>query len=167
MHGSNVVLAALILLSCIRRSYAQFNPREYPKKIAKCHALKRMHDGNAETIELGLRYVDINPSTTQTILMVHGWPSLWSTWSNQIQEFKNDYHLVIPDLRGFGESEHPGDPQASGNMADMADDLRCILQHARVTSAICMGHDWGSQICYEAARMRPDIFTVVIGAVVP
>ncbi|KAG6910174.1 hypothetical protein DXG01_012623 [Tephrocybe rancida] len=30
-----------------------------------------------------------------------------------------------------------------------------------------MGHDWGSQICYEAARMRPDMFIAVIGAVVP
>jgi hypothetical protein len=28
-------------------------------------------------------------------------------------------------------------------------------------------HDWGSQICYEAARMRPDIIGGVVGAVVP
>jgi hypothetical protein len=32
---------------------------------------------------------------------------------------------------------------------------------------LALRHDWGSQVCYEAARMRPDIFTAVIGAVVP
>ncbi len=28
-------------------------------------------------------------------------------------------------------------------------------------------HDWGSQICYEAARMRPDVFRAVVGIAVP
>ena len=68
----------------------------------------------------------------------------------------------------------------------MVGDLLCILEHANVFSAICMGyvckacstifkteltadisHDWGSSICYEAARSRPDIFTGVVGGVVP
>lgn len=35
-----------------------------------------------------IEYVDINPEGRTTLLMVHGWPSLWSTWSNQIQEFR-------------------------------------------------------------------------------
>ena len=65
-------------------------------------------------------------------------------------------------------------------------DLVCILQHANVKSAICMGydfntfssvgfsdslytssHDWGASVCYEAARSRPDIVNGVIGIVVP
>lgn len=67
-------------------------------------------------------------------------------------------------------------------MAELVGDLVCVLQHARVNSAICVGycpsfdsrvqltvtrHDWGSQVCYEAARMRPDIFTAVVGITVP
>jgi hypothetical protein len=30
-----------------------------------------------------------------------------------------------------------------------------------------LSHDWGAQLCYEAARMRPDIFTAVVGSVIP
>jgi soluble epoxide hydrolase / lipid-phosphate phosphatase len=90
--------------------------------------------------------------------MVHGWPSLWSTWSYQIQEFQvrsriknvflfsfvkyclqDDYHLIVPDLRGFGSSTHPDDVQSSGTMGDMVGDLVCILEHANVKSAICVG----------------------------
>ncbi|KAF8075822.1 alpha/beta-hydrolase [Lyophyllum atratum] len=157
-------IAALALLG-ILPAHAEFDPRKYDKNVATCKALKRTPE--PEIVELSLKYVDINPSAEKTILMVHGWPSLWSTWSNQIQEFEHDYRLVIPDLRGFGESTHPGDTRTSGNMGDMVGDLVCILEKAGVHSAICMGHDWGSQVCYEAARMRPDIFTAVVGAVVP
>jgi pimeloyl-ACP methyl ester carboxylesterase len=49
----------------------------------------------------------------------------------------------------------------------MVGDLVCILENAGVSKAVCVGHDWGSQICYEAARMRPDLFEAVIGAVIP
>ncbi|KXN87113.1 hypothetical protein AN958_09201 [Leucoagaricus sp. SymC.cos] len=52
-------------------------------------------------------------------------------------------------------------------MQDLVHDLVCILEDTKVSSAVCMGHDWGSQVCYEAARMRSDIFNAVIGLVVP
>ncbi|KAG6835722.1 hypothetical protein H0H93_015349 [Arthromyces matolae] len=52
-------------------------------------------------------------------------------------------------------------------MGDLVGDLVCVLEDAGVSNAICMGHDWGSQLCYEAARMRPDMFVSVIGVVVP
>lgn len=144
---------------------ASFKPANYPKSSVTCKATRRAPV--KEEVDITLKYVEVNPSAPTTIVMVHGWPSLWSTWSNQIQEFQGDYHLIVPDLRGFGESTHPGDTKSSGTMGDMVGDLVCILEQAKVHSAICMGHDWGSTVCYEAARARPDIFTAVIGAVVP
>jgi len=161
----STIIFALFSGSFVPISLAQFTPAEYPKRVATCKAVKRTP--KPEVVDIALRYVDLNPQAKSAMLMVHGWPSLWSTWSNQIQEFENDYHLVIPDLRGFGESTHPGDVRTDGTMGDLVGDLVCVLQHAKVNLAICMGHDWGSQLCYEAARMRPDIFTAVIGAVVP
>lgn len=94
--------------------------------------------------------------------MVHGWPSLWSSWSYQIQEFEvraapgyshlsmsnaeisfiqHDYHLIIPDLRGFGSSTHPGEVKGSGTMYDLVGDLKCILDDVKTTSesVICVG----------------------------
>ncbi|KAF5322653.1 hypothetical protein D9619_001283 [Psilocybe cf. subviscida] len=144
---------------------ASFQPSDYSKKTTVCQAIRRGEVD--EIVDIRLSHVDINAAAPTTIVMVHGWPSLWSTWSNQIMQFKDDYHLIVPDLRGFGESTHPGEPQSSGTMGDMVSDLVCILESANVSSAICMGHDWGSAICYEAARARPDIFTGVVGAAIP
>ncbi|KAG8788321.1 hypothetical protein FRC15_004904 [Serendipita sp. 397] len=114
-----------------------------------------------------MSYVNINPTATRTLLMVHGWPGLWTIFSNQILHYQDKYHLVLPDLRGFGDSTHPGDVQASGSYTDLVGDLVCVLQDAGVEKAVCVGHDWGSQLCYEAARMRPDLFEGVVGAALP
>ncbi|KAF7331472.1 Bifunctional epoxide hydrolase 2 [Mycena kentingensis (nom. inval.)] len=141
-----------------------FNPREYTRSSAICRARNRAADMD---VQIDIRYMDMNPMAKDTLLMVHGWPSLWSTWSNQIQEFKSEYRLLIPDLRGFGESTHPGDVRSSGTMDDMVRDIVCVLEKVNVASAICIGHDWGSQICYSAARMRPDLFAGVVGIAIP
>ncbi|KAH9483194.1 Epoxide hydrolase A [Psilocybe cubensis] len=158
----NVILACVVLAKATTSS---FKPSLYDKTTVVCEAIRRTP--SKEGVNIDIKYVDINPGAPTSIIMVHGWPSLWSSWSNQIQEFQEDYHLVIPDLRGFGESTHPGDAQSSGTLQDMVNDLVCVLKDAKTSSAICMGHDWGSAICYEAARLRPDIFTAVIGVVVP
>ncbi|THV01207.1 alpha/beta-hydrolase [Dendrothele bispora CBS 962.96] len=146
--------------------YSGFNPRAYDKRTVRCKAVKR-DEGN-KVVDIDLTYVDINPTAPQTLLMVHGWPSLWSSWAYQIQEFKDDYHLVIPDLRGFGDSGHPGDVKSSGTLYDIVGDLDCILDDVGVKKGVvCVGHDWGAAVCYEAGRSRPDIFSGVIGGVVP
>lgn len=88
-------------------------------------------------------------------------------WARQIEHFQSNYRLIIPDLRGFGDSSHPGDVQASGSHADIISDLICVLDDATVEKAVCIGHDWGSQLCYESARMRPDRIEGVVGAVLP
>ena len=33
-------------------------------------------------------YVNVNPEANKTLLLVHGWPSLWASWSNQIEDLK-------------------------------------------------------------------------------
>jgi soluble epoxide hydrolase/lipid-phosphate phosphatase len=76
---------------------------------------------------------------------------------------QDDYHLLVPDLRGFGWSSHPGDPENSGTIPDNVDDLVCLLEAAGVKQAVCIGHDWGAQICWQAARQRPDLFEAVAG----
>ncbi|KAF8994589.1 Alpha/Beta hydrolase protein [Cyathus striatus] len=152
---------------------ATFHPDEYSSltSTASCTAVLRSSVPETQ-VPITLEYVDINPNATNTILMVHGWPSLWSSWARQIEEFQAEYRLIIPNLRGFGGSSHPGDVRSSGTMGDMVGDLMCILQHAGVlaetrNNVVCMGHDWGSQICYETARIRPDVVTHVIGVAVP
>lgn len=137
-----------------------FDPLAYRQEVVTCPAINRALN---KTVDLHLRYVDINPSFKQTLLFLHGWPSLWASWKYQIQEFGSDYRLIVPDIRGFGASTQPGDVQSSGSIPDVVGDLLCILRQAGVSQAVVIGHDWGTQLAYEAARERPNVFTAVVG----
>lgn len=52
---------------------------------------------------------------------------------------QDDYRLILPDLRGFGESTHPDDNQSSGTLFDLVGDLVCILEHAKAQNVVCVG----------------------------
>jgi len=147
-------------------SNATFNPLAFPLQQAICPGINRAE--NNKTVDLYLQYVDSgNQNAERTLLFLHGWPSLWASWKYQIQEFQDDYRIIVPNLRGFGGSTQPGDVQSSGTLFDVVGDIMCILGHANVAQVVVIGHDWGSQIAYEAARERPDVFTAVVGLTTP
>ncbi|KAF8271703.1 alpha/beta-hydrolase [Lactarius quietus] len=161
------LLTAFLLLSCASNGFATkapFKPRDYPKSVVKCPAINRAKN---QQVDIDLHYVDINPQAKTTLLFLHGWPGLWASWKYQIEEFQTDYRIIAPDLRGFGASTHPGDVKSSGAMPDLVGDLLCILKHAGAPGVIVVGHDWGAQLAYEAARERPDVFTAVVGITIP
>ncbi|KAG8792500.1 hypothetical protein FRC17_008590, partial [Serendipita sp. 399] len=165
-----ILQTLIIFILCITaQATPNFHPQDYTKQHVQCPTVNR-NGGTGEPREttINMSYVNINPNANKTtLLMVHGFPGLWSSFSNQILHFQDKYNLVIPDLRGFGDSTHPGDVQASGSYGDFVGDLVCVLRHAGVAKAVCIGHDWGAQICYEAARMRPDLIEGVVGAALP
>lgn len=92
-----------IYLGIIQGNVSAFNPSQYAKSVAKCDATRREPVLQEVSIDLGrllwaissisthhryLEYVEINPGAPKTIVMVHGWPSIWSTWSKQIEELQ-------------------------------------------------------------------------------
>src|SRR5262245_41884152 len=42
------------------------------------------------------------------VLMLHGWPQHWYCWRHLAPLLADRYHLLMPDLRGFGWSDTPG-----------------------------------------------------------
>ncbi|KAK7211760.1 hypothetical protein V2G26_018938 [Clonostachys chloroleuca] len=143
-----------------------FHPSQYKKSFATCKAVDRGGDAPVD-VNLKLAYVDINPTAQKTIVMVHGWPSLWTTYRHQIDTLGKDYRLIIVELRGFGDSEHPDDLISSNSMLDVVGDITCIMDHANVQAGICMGNDFGAQVCWSAGRARPDRFIGIFNEVVP
>ena len=41
------------------------------------------------------------------MLLLHGFPELWTMWKHQMNAFRNDYNVAAFDMRGYGQSDRP------------------------------------------------------------
>lgn len=114
------VTAAVPATSTLHNATADFDPSSYNKSFVRCTAVDR-GGLTPVRVDLKLAYLDINPTANKVIVMSHGWPSLWTTYRNQIQTLGKEYRLIIPEHRGYGDSGHPHDLFESNTMPDVCD----------------------------------------------
>jgi len=81
------------------------------------------------------------------ILFVHGFPLSHSMWQAQLNELEDDFRVIAPDLRGFGQSS-----MANGTvtMDQFADDLNALIDALDVREPISFcGHSMGGYIAWQ------------------
>jgi pimeloyl-ACP methyl ester carboxylesterase len=117
----------------------------------------------ANGIELFVREEGQGP----LVVLCHGWPELSYSWRHQIPAIAAaGFHVVAPDMRGFGRTTAPQDVSAY-SIFDTVGDMVALVQALGEKQAIVIGHDWGAPVAWHAALFRPDIFTAVAGLSVP
>jgi len=101
------------------------------------------------------------------VLLCHGWPELSYSWRHQIPAIAEaGFHVVAPDMRGFGRSSAPTDIGAY-SIFDNVGDMVALVAALGEKQAVIIGHDWGAPVAWHAAMFRPDVFTKVAGLSVP
>jgi pimeloyl-ACP methyl ester carboxylesterase len=101
------------------------------------------------------------------ILFVHGFPDTAYTWRKQMQAVAAaGYRAIAPDMRGCGGSSVPSDPTLYTPFQTVGD-LVGLLDALQIPQAIIVGHDWGANVAWNAAMMRPDRFKAVFCLAVP
>jgi len=101
------------------------------------------------------------------VVLCHGWPELSYSWRHQIPAIAAaGFHVVAPDMRGYGATSAPSDVSAY-SIFDTVGDVVGLVQALGETRAMVVGHDWGAPVAWHAALFRPDIFTAVAGLSVP
>ena len=67
--------------------------------------------------------------TGPLVLLLHGFPENWYGWRHQISFLANHgYHVVAPDLRGYGDSDSPVSP-SSYTVFHIVGDLIGLIDH--------------------------------------
>lgn len=72
------------------------------------------------------------------LLLIHGFPLDHSLWREQMDPLSRSHRLVVPDLRGFGNSPLPTPPPEQWAMADYARDLVELLDYLRIQEPVAM-----------------------------
>lgn len=114
-----------------------------------------------------LALYEAGPKTGYPLILVHGWPEMAYSWSPVMHQLAGAGIRVIAfDLRGFGYSDAPIDPEHYG-IANLVSDIEAILNHIGAAKACIAGHDWGGIIVWHAARMLRQRVSHVISLCTP
>lgn len=106
--------------------------------------------------EVSLHVVQAGPPDGAPVLLLHGFPEFWYAWSAVgAQLAKAGYRVILPDQRGYGDSDKPRDVAAYRTelLADDAANLIAALGHER---AFVVAHDWGGGVAWYLAIRHPE-----------
>jgi pimeloyl-ACP methyl ester carboxylesterase len=98
------------------------------------------------------------------VLLLHGFPELAWSWRDVMGTLsQSGYHVIAPDLRGYGRTSgtNPGfdDDLMPWRTINQVRDMMGLLWALgyRSTEAV-IGHDFGSTVAAWCALVRPDVF---------
>ena len=103
----------------------------------------------------------------RVLVLLHGFPELGFSWRHQVGPLADaGYRILVPDLRGFGNSDAPPDPEDYA-INVLARDVLGLIDNADAETAIVIGHDWGADLAWKTAWLHPDRVSAVAGLSVP
>lgn len=86
------------------------------------------------------------------VVLLHGYPFNRSMWREQFEELKHHHRVIVPDLRGHGQSAvTPG----VVTMSDMADDVAALLERLEVSRPAIGGLSMGGYVALAFCRRFP------------
>ena len=95
------------------------------------------------------------------LLLLHGAPQTHVTWRLVAPQLAKSYTVVVPDLRGYGDSSKPADGENHANYSKraMALDQVEVMKHFGFDRFPVVGHDRGGRVGHRLALDHPDKVT--------
>lgn len=101
------------------------------------------------------------------VLLLHGFPESWYSWRHQFKPLADaGYHVVAPDMRGYGKSDKPSESEAY-NQVEVVNDIIGLVPALGYEKAVVIGHDWGAPTAWATALHHPDVVRAVGALSVP
>ncbi len=107
--------------------------------------------GYARTNGIQLHYV--TQGEGDLIILLHGFPEFWYSWRYQIPVLAQRFRVVVPDMRGYNDSDKP---DTGYDLDTLTEDIRGLLDHFGARTASVVAHDWGGAIAWHWAQFFPD-----------
>ena len=106
----------------------------------------------AQLADVSLHYVTAGAG--DPVVLVHGWPSTWYEWRHVMALLAPHQRLIVPDLRGLGDSSRPRDGYDKKTVA--ADLWQLLSGELGLKRWHLVGHDWGGPVAFALAAAHAD-----------
>lgn len=89
----------------------------------------------------------------EPVVLLHGWLGTWYVWRKVISEIAQHYTVIVPDLRGFGDSDKP---KTGYDTHTLQNNIYQLVQQLGFQRIFLVGHDMGALPPYAYAAEHPD-----------
>lgn len=104
----------------------------------------------------GIRIHYVTAGQGEPVILLHGFPQFWYAWRHQIPALAKHFQVIVPDLRGYGETEKP--PKVSDYRTSLiASDIAALIHALGYKKAHIAGHDWGGVVAWKIALEHPEV----------
>lgn len=114
-------------------------------------------DWNHDSIEInGINIHYVRHGSGEPLILLHGWPEFWYTYRKNIPALAEHFDVLVPDLRGFGETDTPELSTEKGySIETLVEDLKQLLDGVAFDQVGLVSHDVGAYIAQAFARKYP------------
>jgi len=102
-----------------------------------------------------------DPNQT-SLLLLHGFPSSSHMFRNLIPLLADRFHIVAPDLPGFGFSQSPPRSQFKYTFDNLAMVIEAFTEVVRLQCYALYVFDYGAPVGYRLATRHPDRVTAIV-----
>ncbi|MCF6275232.1 MAG: alpha/beta hydrolase [Robiginitomaculum sp.] len=107
----------------------------------------------AQLDSLDMVYYDNGNIGKPVMVLVHGYTADKTLWHRPAKMLAKDYHIIIPDMAGHGET--PYSPDANYSIASQVEWLAKLLGHLNIEQAHLVGSSMGGFIAAAFAVAHP------------
>jgi len=107
-------------------------------------------------------YREAGPKTAPAILLLHGFPTSSHMFRNLIPALADSYHVVAPDLPGFGFSDAPDRKQFRYTFERLAETIDNVTRTIGLDRYTIYVFDYGAPVGLRLALAHPERITAII-----
>ena len=99
------------------------------------------------------------------VVLLHGWPGWRADYADVVPLLTPHADVVVPDLRGFGESDrHDRPPQEAYSADAQAASVLGLIDELGLDRPVLVGYDVGSRVGRVIATTHPDAIRALVAA---
>ena len=106
--------------------------------------------------DVSLHVVFAGPADGEPVILLHGYPEFWYAWRGPMAVLaKAGYRVIVPDQRGYNNSDKPSDVDAY-TLDKLAGDVVALADALGYEKVYLAGHDFGGLVSWWTLLLHPD-----------
>jgi len=107
-------------------------------------------------------YREAGEANARSLLLLHGFPTASHMFRDLIPLLSDRYHVIAPDLPGFGQSDMPSRTESTYSFERIADVIEGFTETIGLSRFAIYVFDYGAPTGFRIALKQPDRITAII-----